>query len=558
MAEQSWPPEFTLDQERILNLLTGDRFYTNPSAALREAILNAIDAVHRRRSSEEGLTPQIHVVFDRQRSVVTVSDNGIGMDQDDVAAFFTKVGASAAAAEQNKGAVGEFGIGVVSYFMAGDSFTLHTNAGQQAIGLRFGRSMLAGGGAEEVPPEQHIRGTTVEIDIRDSDTFELLLDRYPHWCRDVEGLSARLAPSDEPIEQGGFHRAGATINVDHPSWIERSHLGPIADPTGWNAMDGASTVAVLYRGVFVQEFEVRGIWGIEGSIDVDPKHFKPKLNREGFIEGQFQTEVQKFLRDCHPQILEAMAENLAAAFADGVLDKWTQQRWADLWLSVPRNDHYASVNQAWDAVFHSLPAFDLAVGNSWEPTSVEKLMKVEGDIYLAPLKDENPSDVTKAAVRYLRSADYTVVRGIRKERSWMRFAPAAYSTTADLIAAVFSGALPPLRFVAKEAESILQAIERVAPLFTGPPQVDLVRLGVDGPPALRLEKRLIINVDNSDGYALVEGALRENAGAASLIGLAARHAYDQLSQVAAVVRHISTEPEVLSPVRRRFIRSRLS
>ena len=34
--EDTWPPEFSLDQEKILNLLTGDRFYSNPSAALRK------------------------------------------------------------------------------------------------------------------------------------------------------------------------------------------------------------------------------------------------------------------------------------------------------------------------------------------------------------------------------------------------------------------------------------------------------------------------------------------------------------------------------------------
>ena len=34
MSNKTWPPEFSLDQEKILGLLTGDRFYSNPSAAL--------------------------------------------------------------------------------------------------------------------------------------------------------------------------------------------------------------------------------------------------------------------------------------------------------------------------------------------------------------------------------------------------------------------------------------------------------------------------------------------------------------------------------------------
>jgi len=102
MSEEKWPPSFTLDQEEILNLLTGDRFYSNPSAALREAVLNAIDAVHRSRKMTGGLSAHITATFNRDDLTVTVADNGIGMSQADVSALFTKVGASADTAEAKK------------------------------------------------------------------------------------------------------------------------------------------------------------------------------------------------------------------------------------------------------------------------------------------------------------------------------------------------------------------------------------------------------------------------------------------------------------------------
>ena len=73
-------------------------------------------------------------------------------------------------------------------------------------------------------------------------------------------------------------------------------------------MTGNSTVSVLYRGVFVQDYEVAELWGIAGSIDVDPKHFKPRLNREAFVEGQFQNEITDFLRSCHPAILQQLVK----------------------------------------------------------------------------------------------------------------------------------------------------------------------------------------------------------------------------------------------------------
>ena len=560
MSNETWPPKASLDQEKILNLLTGDRFYSNPSAALREAVLNAIDAVHRRRKGASDVVPEIRVIFSRGDLKLTVVDNGIGMSRSDVSDLFIKIGASAATTEANKDSVGEFGIGVISYFMAGNVFTLQTYDGTTApIGLSFDRHILSGGRATEVSPTQQSRGTAITIHIRDTNTFALLLDSFPHWCRDVEGLSGELLPGRQPLVQKGAPRLEEQLTVELPDWVERAHLGPVSDPTGWDAMTGISTVAVLYRGVFVQEIEVKEAWGIEGSIDVDPKHFKPRLNREGFVEGQFETEVTGFLQSCHPVVLEAMAERLADAVRRGSLSQWTQKRWANLWLSVPRGPAYTKTTQAWDSVFRSLPAFELAYGSDhWKPTSLETLKSLQTKVFVAPLAEEKTNDVVRAAVRFLRNTDNAVIRGIRHDKSWMRHASRCFSTTADLISKVFAAELPALVSIAGQAEQILAGVDSIAPLFTGPPRVDLVRLGHDSLPVLRLHDRLIINVDHAAGKALTVDALRVNAGPMSLVEGAARHAYPQLTQVAAAVRETSADPEVLGPIRRRFIRSLLS
>lgn len=43
-----WPPRLTVDIEPVLRLFTGENFYSSADAALREAVLNAIDAIGRR------------------------------------------------------------------------------------------------------------------------------------------------------------------------------------------------------------------------------------------------------------------------------------------------------------------------------------------------------------------------------------------------------------------------------------------------------------------------------------------------------------------------------
>jgi hypothetical protein len=136
----------------------------------------------------------------------------------------------------------------------------------------------------------------------------------------------------------------------------------------------------------------------------------------------------------------------------------------------------------------------------------------------------------------------------------MRFVGSSFGTTADLIAEVFSTELPRLTPIQLRAEQMLADVDVVAPLFTGPPAIDLVCLGNESPPALRLADRLVINVDSPAGVAIIENVLDSNNGPSSLVGICARHAYDQLTQVAAAVRDLPTESEILSPVRRRHIR----
>ncbi len=555
MSTAPWPPTFTLDQERILSLLTGDRFYSNPSAALREAILNAIDAVHRRRRPEPDLVPNIRVTFDRDALRLTVVDNGTGMSRQDVSVLFAKVGASAATAETQKESVGEFGIGVISYFMAADVFTLQTYDGTtDPVGLCFNRAMLAGGKATSLAPTQESQGTTLVLHLREESTFDLLLDQFPHWCRDVNGLSGQLLPERSALKQMGTFPQHDGLDVDLPPWVERAHLRPVSNLPGWDAMTELSTVAVLYRGVFVQEFAVEGAWGIEGSIDVDPKHFKPRLNREGFVEGQFQDEVAHLLKSCHPAILEAMARRLAVAVKQHKLDKWTVKRWASLWLLLPRTPAYSAAMSVWDSVFRSLPAFEQAVGNNWVPASLETITQLQPEVFVAPLAEQKTDDIVQAAVRFLRNTGQPVIRGIRRDRSWMHAVGTSFATTADLITQVFADELPRLILLKHKAADILAAIESEATLYRTP-HTDLVKLGSDSPPVLRVGPRLLINIQSDAGRTLVAETLRLNRGPMTMVGTAARHAYPQLTQVAAALRDAPVDAEILGPVRRRYIRS---
>ena len=114
--------------------------------------------------------PQIHVTFDRQSRTITVTDNGDGMSKADITHFFAKIGSSAAtlaaaAADAQYRAVGEFGIGVLSYFLICQHFELHSlRLANEPIGLEFSRDMLDNKTpAGSIEPRQAIQGTELVL-----------------------------------------------------------------------------------------------------------------------------------------------------------------------------------------------------------------------------------------------------------------------------------------------------------------------------------------------------------------------------------------------------------
>src|SRR5690349_5797036 len=130
LSVSEWPPRLTVDVEPVLRLFTGENFYSSADAALREAVLNAIDAIGRRQQTDAALEPTIEIIFDQTKKTITVADNGDGMDRGDVATLFTKIGSTASqiaqAGAQHYRAVGEFGIGALSYFLVSEEYHIHT------------------------------------------------------------------------------------------------------------------------------------------------------------------------------------------------------------------------------------------------------------------------------------------------------------------------------------------------------------------------------------------------------------------------------------------------
>lgn len=126
---------FQLDQERILDLLTGHTLYNNSAVVLRELAQNAIDAV-RLQADIEHRNPnecgKVEIRWNSKDRELEVLDNGTGMTQDVIERHLLKVGSSRYQDEKfreehpNFSPISRFGIGVLSAFMVADQVEIVT------------------------------------------------------------------------------------------------------------------------------------------------------------------------------------------------------------------------------------------------------------------------------------------------------------------------------------------------------------------------------------------------------------------------------------------------
>ena len=182
---------FQTEVQQILKLMIHS-LYSNKEIFLRELISNASDAADKLRFealSDDALFEgdselKIRVSYDSEAKTITVTDNGIGMNRDEVvrnigtiAKSGTKEFMQSLTGDQAKDAhlIGQFGVGFYSAFIVADKVTLTTR--RAGLGKEHGvRWESAGEGDYSIETvEREARGTEIVLHLREDET-ELLND----------------------------------------------------------------------------------------------------------------------------------------------------------------------------------------------------------------------------------------------------------------------------------------------------------------------------------------------------------------------------------------------
>jgi len=154
--------------------------YSNKDIFLRELISNASDALDKRRVAalKNEVPPQekaeIRIERDKEKRILSISDNGIGMNKDELVSYLGTIAKSGTrefiekaknSREMQEALIGQFGVGFYSSFMVADHVEVVTKRAGDSSAWRFESSGDGTYAIEEA--ERDDAGTTVTLHLRD-------------------------------------------------------------------------------------------------------------------------------------------------------------------------------------------------------------------------------------------------------------------------------------------------------------------------------------------------------------------------------------------------------
>ena len=250
--------EFQAETRQLLDLMIHS-IYTNREIFLRELISNASDAIdklHFESLTNTDITGgdtsyEIFLVPDKESKTLSISDNGIGMNREELIenigtiaksgtkAFLETLRKAKESGEDvtDKDMIGQFGVGFYSAFMVADKVTILTKKAGEDKAYRWESAADGSYTIEEAEKEK--RGTTITIslkkeftedgeeDFTDTYKIESLVKKYSDYVR--YPIKMNITTEETPRDKDDKEIEGAekvkktelrTLNSMQPLWTK--------------------------------------------------------------------------------------------------------------------------------------------------------------------------------------------------------------------------------------------------------------------------------------------------------------------------------------------------
>jgi molecular chaperone HtpG len=335
--------EFT----RILELLA-DQIYQSPLALLRENTQNAFDAIRMRQALGQSFEPEITVALSNEE--ILVSDNGIGMTQEEIETNYWYAGKSGKNTDEARaaGVVGTFGIGAMANFGIADELTVETESAQ--TGERTKSSVRkvdlstdkAGIGIISIP-SQGAPGTTVTAHL--DPTSRVALDEARTYLHEFvefvdvpvlfnsESLSGAVHRSLLPSERHAWSEARSTLSLSGLVEGNLELLGMASGElrvvledvtsasglgrTGWMVLlQGRGSIRTLRSGFGLATVAMQSRYQWGGVVDLP--FLQPTAGREA-LDVESNQLLQHLVAALDRTVSPIAAEHAESLANDGVL-----------------------------------------------------------------------------------------------------------------------------------------------------------------------------------------------------------------------------------------------
>lgn len=235
--------EFKAESKRLLDMMINS-IYTHKEIFLREIISNASDAIDKLyfkslTDTSVGMKKSdfaINIAIDKENRTLTVSDNGIGMTEEDLEnnlGTIANSGSFAFKKDNDLGddvdIIGQFGVGFYSAFMVAKEVTVVTKAFGSDQAYKWTSDGVEGYTIEECDKPDGV-GTTITLKLKDDtddekystylDQYQIqsLVKKYSDYIRFPIRMEVEHTHYNEEGKEPEVHKAIETLNSMTPIW----------------------------------------------------------------------------------------------------------------------------------------------------------------------------------------------------------------------------------------------------------------------------------------------------------------------------------------------------